>query len=272
MARWPVIEASAPGDAGASPDAAPVLWHLKVSNFNEKARWALDYKQVRHLRRAVVPGRHPKVARRLAGGQTLPVLVIDGSAIGDSTDIIAAVEQRWPEPSLYPHDAADRRLALELEDLFDEKLGPAARLLFLAHVLPDPALMLGAFTPDLRGTVRLLARASYPITRRRVSRQFGIDRGAVAAAFEVVARVGERIRAERAGGDYLVGGCFSVADLTAAALVAPLAAPVEFPYPQPQRGHPRLAPLREALAQAGMLDWVHEMYARHRGSSAEIRR
>ena len=36
----------------------PVLYHLKVSHYNEKARWALDYKGVPHVRRAAIPGRH----------------------------------------------------------------------------------------------------------------------------------------------------------------------------------------------------------------------
>ena len=70
---------------------------------------------------------------------------------------------------------------------------------------------------------------------------------------------------------YLVGGGFTVADLTVAALVAPVVAPAQFPYPQPQRGHPLFAQLRNAFADAGLLEWAHEMYARHRGHSAEIR-
>jgi glutathione S-transferase len=78
----------------------PVLWHLKVSHYNEKARWALDYKGVPHLRRAEVPGAHRKVARELTGGSTFPVLVVDGDAIGDSTQIIEYLETRYPEPPL----------------------------------------------------------------------------------------------------------------------------------------------------------------------------
>ena len=42
----------------------PILWHLKVSNYNEKARWALDYKGVPHVRRAVDAGPPPAVAQR----------------------------------------------------------------------------------------------------------------------------------------------------------------------------------------------------------------
>src|SRR5947209_6084779 len=91
---------SLPGlyDVDATPDTLPVLWHLKVSNFNEKARWALDYKQVPHLRKAVVPGQHVKVAQRLSGTRTFPILVVDGRPISDSTDIVAELETRWPDP------------------------------------------------------------------------------------------------------------------------------------------------------------------------------
>ena len=85
---------------------APVLWHLKVSHYNEKVRWALDHKRVPHVRRAAVPGRHGAIARRLTGGKTFPVLVLDGQAIGDSTRIIEVLERRFPDPALYPPEAA----------------------------------------------------------------------------------------------------------------------------------------------------------------------
>src|SRR3954468_2504910 len=76
--------------------STPVLWHLKVSHYNEKVRWALDYKRIPHLRRAETPGRHQAIAQRLTGDRTFPVLVIDGEAIGDSSRIIGALEDRYP--------------------------------------------------------------------------------------------------------------------------------------------------------------------------------
>jgi hypothetical protein len=30
---------------------APVLYHIQISHYNEKARWALDYKGIQHGRR-----------------------------------------------------------------------------------------------------------------------------------------------------------------------------------------------------------------------------
>ena len=40
---------------------------------------------------------------------------------------LGALEQRFPEPPLYPPDETARRRALELEDCFDEQLGPGLR-------------------------------------------------------------------------------------------------------------------------------------------------
>ena len=250
-------------------DGTPVLWHLKVSNYNEKARWALDYKRIPHVRRAVVPGGHRALAKKLSGGSTLPVLVLDGEAIGDSTQIIAALERRHPERPLYPPDPQERRHALDLEDFFDEELGPYVRMLLMHHLLVDADLMLRTFVPDAPAARRLVARVLFPRVRRRVKADFGIDDLGVEHAYRKVRAAGERVRAELQPSGYLCGDGFSVADLTLAALVAPAVAPEQFPYPQPQRGHHLLEPLREALAEGGIVDFTLEMYARHRGTSAE---
>jgi glutathione S-transferase len=257
------------GDTGEG-NGTPILWHLKVSNFNEKARWALDYKGIPHIRRAAVPGQHAKRARRLTGENTFPVLVLDGEAIGDSTRIIEALERRQPEPPLYPTDLTERQQALELEDFFDEELGPYSRLLALHRMLPDPDLMLSTFTPDIQGGRRVVARTVYPLIRRRTVADFGIDEASVDLAEGKCREACERFRSELGPSGYLVGEQFTVADLTLAALIAPLVAPEQFPYPQPQRGHPRLADVRDLLEENGAGEWTREIYARHRARSAAI--
>jgi glutathione S-transferase len=249
---------------------APVLWQLKASHYNEKARWALDYKGVAHVRRSLPPPSHQPIARKLTGTETFPVLVLDEEAIGDSTRIIAELERRHPEPPLYPSDPGEAERALALEDFFDEELGPYSRMLLMHHVLPDGGLFLEVFAPGHRGPRRALARATFPVVRRQVNATFGIDERSVADAFGKLRAAGERFRAELQPSGYLVGDRFTVADLTLAALLAPVLAPEQFPYPQAQRGHPRLAPVREALAESGLSDWALDIYARHRGSSAEV--
>src|ERR671938_130188 len=56
----------------------PVLWHLEISHYNEKVRWALDYKGIPHVRRAVAPGLQEFRARRIRAGRTLPILQLNG--------------------------------------------------------------------------------------------------------------------------------------------------------------------------------------------------
>ena len=248
----------------------PVLWHLKVSNYNEKARWALDFKGVPHVRRAVEPGRHVRLAKKLTGERTLPIVEFDGEPIGDSTRIIEELERRWPERPLYPSDPDERRRALALEDFFDEELGPHVRLLVMHYLPREPGVWLDAFLPDVAGPRRTVFRAGFPLVRRVLRSQFGIDEQSVEQAHEKIRAAGRRLHDEVGPSGYLVGDSFTVADLALAALSAPIVAPEQFPYPQPHRDHPVLAPARETLREAGIFDFTRDMYARHRGSSAEI--
>src|SRR5213594_1604285 len=113
----------------------PLLWHIPLSHFNEKVRWTLDYKRIPH-RRQVLGADYLIRAWRATGHGRLPILFLDGRAIGDSTHIIAALEERYPEPPLYPGDAATRQRALALEDYFDEQLGPALRAAIVTPPVP----------------------------------------------------------------------------------------------------------------------------------------
>src|SRR4051794_28210635 len=106
----------------------PVLWHLRVSHYNEKARWALDFKGIPHVRREPPPGLHPLWALAMTRrAVTLPVLKIDGRAIAASSRIIAELERRVPEPPLYPAEPGERGRAVALEEELDVSLGPDVR-------------------------------------------------------------------------------------------------------------------------------------------------
>src|SRR5688572_3981204 len=122
----------------------PLLWHIPLSHYSEKARWALDYKGIAHRRRVLGPDYLLRTWWATGTGK-LPVLWLDGRAIGDSTRIIAALEARFPEPRLYPADAGERARALALEDYFDEGLGPALRAAIITPLFrndPDAGLRL----------------------------------------------------------------------------------------------------------------------------------
>jgi glutathione S-transferase len=249
-------------------DGLPVLWQYSFSNYNEKARWALDFKGIRHRRRSVIPGgaRGFWLSR---GDRTLPALDLDGQRIVDSTAIIAALEARQTERALYPAEPAERERALALEDYFDEHAGHDMRRVGFWELRENLGFGLDFMTTDQPPVqarlTRLRLRAAFPVAWAYMNRRYDFTEEAVERSRDTLAAALGRIESEREGSDYLVGDRFTVADLTAASLLYPLVWPPEFPYRLPERpewrflasyrGHPALA-------------WIADIWRRHRSPSA----
>jgi glutathione S-transferase len=246
--------------------STPVLWQIKVSHYNEKARWALAFKGVAHKRVTPLPlfGSLPAawlMTRRL----TFPVLRLDDEAIGDSTRIIAALERRWPEPALYPADPAERARALELEDYFDEELAPYVRRLVWFHTSHDARAFFRSAFPDSSPLVRAALRPGASLTARAVRRRYGVDAASAAEARRKVLAAMDLIEVEVGASGYLVGDAFSVGDLAAAALITPLVRPPEREYLPPTPFAGPLGAFCDELAARPAGRWVLEMFRRHRG-------
>ena len=183
----------------------PVLWQLELSHYNEKVRWALDYKRVPHIRRSLLPGPHIGTAEHLTGDtSTTPVLTLEGCSIGDSTRVIAAIEERWPQPALYPEDQARRCRALDLEDFFDEELGPHIRRAMYHELLPHPELLLPLFSHGQPLSERTLLQARFTALRASMRRSMDIrpETAAVSRAKVIAAmdRLEREIRRRRISG------------------------------------------------------------------------
>jgi glutathione S-transferase len=247
----------------------PTLWHFRISHFNEKVRWGLDWKRLPHRRRAVLPGPHIPVIWWHTGQKQVPVLRLDGTTIVDSTRILAALEIHAPEPPLYPSAPAARTRALALEEYFDEELGPHIRRAFFHEVLQDAPVALATLTVDEPWLTRRLYGLAFPLVRTVMRADMGIDAARSAESRACVEAALDRVAAELQPSGYLVGDRFSVADRTAAALLAPLVRAPEFPYALPPLV-PALAAWRARLATHPAFEWAEAMYHRHRGVSAEV--
>jgi len=249
----------------------PVLWHLEPSHYNEKACWALDYKRVPHVRRAVTPALQELTARRLRAGRTVPILELDGRAIGDSTRIIEELERRWPEPPLYPADPKHRRRALELEEYFDEDCGHDIRRVLFNDNLSEPEKLVGIFSGPDHPSVAVL-KALSPVLAPILRWRYDVHPERVEKSREIVRAAFDKVAAEAGPGGHLVGDSFSVADLTAASILGLIVVPPEFPYIKlpPDERAAQFREFRSSLEDTPGFKWVEEMYARHRGTSAEV--
>ena len=176
--------------------STPELFQFRVSHFNEKARWALDYKGIEHVRHCLVPGPHKLRIKKLTGQEQVPVLRMNGDIVVGSNAIIDTLETRQPEPALYPRDPATKQRALEIQARFDAGVGPAIRLAMFHELLVDPGYFTSLFTWDQSALVRIGYRAIFPAVRVLMSREMKITPENAERALEVDARR-LRLRRER---------------------------------------------------------------------------
>lgn len=242
------------------------LWHIELSHYSEKVRWTLDFKSVAHRRRVPLVGLHQPIAMALTRSRhrRMPVLHLEGRAIGDSSAIIAAIEARHPQPPLYPAGEAERLRALEFEDYFDEELAPAVRAFAWNHVLNEPGGIGNSIAPT-RPFVRRMLNASAPLAGKIIRGDYGATAERADATRRAILAAADHIERELSPSGYLVGDDFSVADLAGAALLTPILTPPERPY-MPDTFPPAVVELRDELDRREVGGWAAEMYARHRGT------
>jgi glutathione S-transferase len=213
---------------------------------------------------------HRVAARRAGGGSTVPVLVTDRGALGESHDILNWVDERTPaERRLFPaaNGSAGRDEVDALCRRFDDQLGPTGRRLIYVHMLKQRKLSLTFNNTGVPAWEDRMLRLTWPLAAEGVRRALGIrpgmevdDERAVWAEFDFV---GERLADGR---PFLCGDAFGAADLTFAALASPVIAPPQYgtPLPQPEVMAPATAALIERGREHPAGEFAMRMFAEHR--------
>ncbi len=201
------------------------LLQFSTSHYCRKARLVLGYKGLVYSVENLTPGLHILKLRPLTGLTTLPVLAPqrpgEPEAIADSTAIWRYLEQVQPEPPLTLPEPERQQQAELLEDWLDESIGPATRFVYYDYRAKegkhlDPSLLSQA--------VIAIVRRQYNITPAAVAQA----RTRLQLAFQVLAPWQDQ--------PFLLGGDRpSIADLSAAALLSPLAR-----LPDYRQGYPWL--------------------------------
>jgi glutathione S-transferase len=190
-----------------------LLLQFSTSHYCRKARLALGYKRINYKVENLTPGLHILKVKPLTGLTTLPVLLpqIAGqpAVIGDSSRIIQFLESYQPAPSLFFTNQPQQTEALMLEDWLDESIGTATRFVYYHFRAGEGK----AIDPSL----------SSQMVIGIVRKQYGINDATVELATNRLETALAELSNRWQKSKYLVGESFSVVDITAAALLSPLA-------------------------------------------------
>jgi len=253
------------------------LYTFNISHFAEKARWAMDRTGVAYQERVLLPGLHMRKIRRLGQGRTsVPALVDDGKAVQGSSAIISYIDERWLDPGkrLTPAQPELRARALELETWMDAEIGETARRFFYHHALPVREFVKTLFTGRGPWWGPAFFGVAYPKVAAVIRQKYAINAETAAKDGERVLAAYRRLEEMLANRPYLVGDGFTRADLTLAALTAPIWRPAEHPTRWPSEAlYPEA--LRRWIDQLGhfrIREHALRMYREHRLAPARTAR
>ncbi|MDX2099204.1 MAG: glutathione S-transferase family protein [Leptolyngbyaceae cyanobacterium bins.59] len=189
------------------------LLQFSTSHYCRKARLALGYKGITYEVANLTPGLHALRLKPLTGTTTVPVLFPNDPAyplvISDSSNILRFLEANFPTPPLLPSDETLQAESWLLEDWLDESIGTATRFVYYDYRSGEGK----AIDPSLFSQVLI----------RVVRSQYQINPTTAQLATARLTQALHTLSLRWQHRPYLVGDSFSVADLTAAALLSPLA-------------------------------------------------
>lgn len=245
---------------------SPVLYVFNISHYCEKARWALDYFGIEHEARHVMPGAHRVIAKKLgAKRKSVPFLQTDDGVIAGSPAIIDWCElhntgNRLSLSGTYP--AAVRATEKRLDDVAGVHV---RRFYYSDALLTSPASVRPIFSNGLplwqRAAVTLGWSRIVPLMIKGMD--LGTAQGQESRAI-VEAELDWLDGLLADGRPYLHGDQWTRADLTAAALLAPLAAPKEHPITAKAFFPDGVRQTMQAWEHRPALQFVKRMYATHR--------
>jgi len=239
-----------------------VLYQFAVSHYCEKIRWALDYKEIDYQCENLLPGFHRRKVRSIAKYTNVPILQHNGRTIQNSSDIISYLDINFSHRLLTPINAEDQQAALIWEYELDKDLGPHVRRYCYQLLLENPRALISLLSQQGPWYGKMLLSAVYPKVREALRQSLRMDQHSEKASLMIINRYLDRLSQVYERSPYLVGHQFSRADLTAAALFAPLFTPahygVKWPQALPYRLQETMAMLRPKLL------WAIRLYEKHR--------
>ena len=236
------------------------LYQFPISHYCEKARWALEYKNIAYNTVNLVPGPHRNVSKKLGAPHShTPILTYDEKVIQGSEEIINFLEATQKHPVLTPTDPEAASMAHEWARFADNNIGVPLRLYFYFHLLPNRKLATQLLTENCAWWSKPLYMVAFPAIRSVMRKGMKINETNAEKAHETLLRSFDHIRERVSKREYLVDNRFTRADLAVVALIAPCWREIpDLPS--------ALTDFIHELREHDAMLWAKEIYAKHRNA------
>ncbi len=245
------------------------LYQFELSQYSEKVRLILDYKQLEYRKIEVTPGVGQIELMQKSGSRQVPVLKDGSTYVADSTEIAFYLDRKYPERPIIPTDSLAKGQCLLIEEWADASIGLKGRKAFIGALNQNQNLrtsLLPSNTPDLVKTaVGAIPGEILDVLGTGVG--FGGD--AVKEAKKSLTQDLEALCLILQNQPYLTGDTPTLADLTVAGLSILLKFPagsyLDIPDPLKGKGIPGLA---DNITFEPFFAWRDRLYADFRSGSS----
>jgi glutathione S-transferase len=247
--------------------ASITLYGFQISHYTEKVRWAMDYCGVEYREVQWTPMFSIPRAHLKAGGRTLPFIEVGRETIQDSTRILHWLhEHRQPFPVM-PADEEQRRDAMTIEDLVDDVGFDIIRFMY-ATLADYPADLVRLWGWSATPFTRFALRSIMPTTKYLMRYNIGFTADEQARGIERIDRVMDALDAKLSDGrEFLVGEQLSIADISAASILAPTLMPPEHPLYSCDAFVRRLGEHGKQFEHHPSYQWMRRIYREYRFAS-----
>jgi glutathione S-transferase len=212
------------------------LLTIPISHYCEKARWGLEISKIPFREERHLQGFHYFYTKPHSSW-TVPILFTDDGIRKDSTDILKwADAHSQSDVRLYTEDLQTKKQIEDLENDFDEILGPSGRLWMYSYTFDFlPLLIRYSKLHNVPVHELRLMPMFFVVLKPFAKKRLGWNKMSRADAKKIVDQVFDRVGfLLQDGRRFLVGNNFSAADLTFASLAAAVLVPeqygVKLPY------------------------------------------
>lgn len=216
-----------------------LLYQFPISHYCEKVRWAMDHKGLNYKVKNLLPGFHLRTTNKMAPKSYLPILIdsndnVKNQQIQNSHIILNYLDEQYPDNSLTPKDSELLRQALAWERYCDVEIGVHVRCYCYHYLLSNHKIVVPLLIQGGPWLSSLLFKYSFSKIEKVMRKVMRINEESAKKSEQHIQQAIDKLYEAYQKSEFLVGDQFSRADLTAAALLAPLIMPAGYGLDWPE--------------------------------------